>query len=76
MLLLPSLPLAAAELHPIVEVESGYLLGAVKDGKFIKHEDAAKVLKGGEKYRVYSLTTRLGEAKGGKRKSAGRLVLT
>jgi hypothetical protein len=71
LLLLPSLPLAAAELHPIVEVGSGYLLGAVKDGKFIKHEDAAKVLKGGEKYRVYSLTTRLGEAKGGKPESAG-----
>lgn len=56
----------AAELHPIVEIGSGYLLGAVRDGKFLKHEIATKALKGGEKYRVYGLNKRLGEVTGSK----------
>ena len=33
----------AAELHPIVEVQTGYLFGATADGKWIKSEEAAKV---------------------------------
>jgi hypothetical protein len=33
---------AAAELHPIVEVQSGYLFGATVDGKWIKPDEAAK----------------------------------
>ena len=32
----------AADLHPIVEVETGYLFGAVADGKWIKADEAAK----------------------------------
>ena len=37
---------AAAELHPIVEVQSGYLFGATADGKWIKSEEAAKAISG------------------------------
>ena len=37
---------AAAELHPIVEVQSGYLFGATGNGKWIKSEEAAKALPG------------------------------
>jgi hypothetical protein len=54
----------AAGLHPIVEVQSGYLLGATADGKWIKTEEAAKVLP--DTYRVYGLTQAFGEAKGSK----------
>jgi hypothetical protein len=58
----------AAGLHPIVEVQSGYLLGANADGKWIKAEEAAKVLPDETTYRVYGLTQAFGEAKGGKPK--------
>jgi len=32
---------AAADLHPIVEVQSGYLFGAISDGKWIKADETA-----------------------------------
>jgi hypothetical protein len=66
---------SAAELHPIVEVQSGYLFGAISDGKWIKAEEAAKALPNKTVYRVYGLTQALGEAKGGKpQPSKGRCV--
>jgi hypothetical protein len=58
----------AAELHPIVEVQSGYLFGATPDGKWMKAEAAAKALTGEMTYQVYGLTQSLGRAKGGKPK--------
>src|ERR1700744_2534873 len=58
----------AADLHPIVEVQSGYLFGAVADGKWIKAEAAAKSLTGPMAYRVYGLTQSVGDAKGSKPK--------
>ena len=60
----------AGELHPIVEVQNGYLFGATADGKWIKAEEAAKALRGETTYRIYGLTQSLGEAKGGKPKPA------
>jgi hypothetical protein len=57
----------AADLHPIVEVESGYLFGAVADGKWIKADEAAKSLNKGE-YRIYGMTQSIGDAKGSKPK--------
>ena len=56
----------AADLHPIVEVQSGYLFGAISDGKWIKADETAKVIGDETTYRVYGLTQALGEAKGGK----------
>lgn len=58
----------AAELHPIVEVQSGYLFGATADGKWMKAEATAKALPGEMTYQVYGLTQSLGRAKGGKPK--------
>ena len=57
---------ATADLHPIVEVESGYFFGATSQGKWIKAEKAAKSVNDGTVYRVYSLTEQLGETKGSK----------
>jgi len=54
------------DLHPIVEVQSGYLFGATTDGKWIKVEEAAKALPDETTYRVYGLTQGFGEAKDGK----------
>ena len=59
---------SAADLHPIVEVQSGYLFGAISDGKWIKADEAAKLIGDETTYRVYGLTQALGEAKAGKPK--------
>jgi hypothetical protein len=59
---------SAADLHPIVEVQSGYLFGATKDGKWVKADEAAKALPDQTTYVVYGQTESLGEAKGGKPK--------
>jgi len=61
----------AADLHPIVEVPSGYLFGAISDGKWIKADETAKLIGDETTYRVYGLTQALGEAKGDKPKSEG-----
>jgi hypothetical protein len=55
-----------ADLHPIVEVQHGYLLGAIADGKSIKPDDVAKSMSDETTYHVYGLTQSLGEAKGTK----------
>jgi hypothetical protein len=55
---------AADDLHPIVEVQNGYLFGATKDGKWIKADEAAKALPDETTYRIYALTDSLGETKG------------
>ena len=61
----------AANLHPIVDVESGFLFGAISDGKWIKADETAKLIGDETTYRVYGLTQALGEAKGDKPKSEG-----
>jgi hypothetical protein len=59
----------AGDLHPIVEVESGFLFGATADGKWVKAEEAAKSIRPGTAYRVYGLTEKVGETKGSEPKS-------
>ncbi|HEX4697537.1 MAG TPA: hypothetical protein VH254_07685 [Candidatus Udaeobacter sp.] len=59
----------AGDLRPIVEVQSGYFFGATKNGKWIKADEAAKLLPDETTYRIYGLTESLDEAKGGKTKS-------
>jgi hypothetical protein len=61
----------AAGLHPIVEVQSGYLFGAISDRKWIKADETAKLIGDETTYRVYGLTQALGDAKGDKPKSEG-----
>ena len=60
----------AADLHPIVEVQSGYLFGAISGGKWIKADETANLLTDETTYRVYGLTQALGDTKGGKPKPA------
>jgi hypothetical protein len=59
---------AAGDVHPIVEVQSGYLFGATSDGKWLKSDETAKALSGETTYRIYGLTEAVGESKGGKPK--------
>jgi hypothetical protein len=62
---------SAADLHPIVEVQSGYLFGAISDGKWIKADETAKLMGDETTYRIYGFTEALGDAKGDKPKSEG-----
>jgi len=61
----------ATDPHPIVEVESGFLFGAISDGKWIKADETAKLIGDETTYRVYGLTQALGDAKAGKPKPEG-----
>jgi len=65
-LLLAVATLAHAGTFPIVEVGQGFLLGAVSDGKWLPLEKEQHLVKGGEQYRVYSLTGALGTVRGAK----------
>jgi hypothetical protein len=58
-----------AELHPVVEVETGFLLGSARKGKWLDSKETAKALRGGEKYRLYGAKAAKGTVKGGKPKS-------
>ena len=70
LLLLLSATAMAADLHPIVEVDTGYLFGGSANGKWIKAEKAAKSMKGRTAFRVFGLTREIGKATGGKPKPA------
>jgi hypothetical protein len=59
----------AADLHPIVEVTTGYFFGGSADGKWVKAEKAAKSMKGRTPLRVFGLTEEVGKSTGGKPKS-------
>ena len=69
VLLLLSVSAMAADLHPIVEMETDYLFGGSADGKWVKAEKAAKSMKGRTAFRVFGLTQEVGKATGGKPKS-------
>jgi hypothetical protein len=61
---------AMADLHPIVEMDTGYLFGGSADGKWIKADKTAKSMKGRTAFRVFGLTQEVGKATAGKPKSA------
>lgn len=69
VLLLLSATAIAADLHPIVEVETGYFFGGSADGKWVKAEQAAKSMKESTSFRVFGLTEEVGKATADKPKS-------
>lgn len=60
----------SAELHPVIEVQTGFLIGSARKGEWLSGKEAARVLRGGEVYRLYSAKEAKGSVKGGKPKSA------
>lgn len=60
----------AADLHPIVEMQTEYLFGGSADGKWIQAEKAAKSMKGRTAFRLFGLTQEVGKATAAKPKSA------
>lgn len=61
----------AQNVHPAVDAEDSCLLGGVAAGKWIEDAAMAPKLKGGERYRIYTLKGPAGEAVGAKPESAG-----
>jgi hypothetical protein len=59
----------AADLHPIIEIETGYFFGASANGKWIKSEEVAKSVDQKTTYQVYSLTKQVGEVTAARPKS-------
>ena len=55
-----------AGVHPIVWASGGVLLGGSIDGKWVDDKAMSRLVKGGERYHLYTLTGKLGEAAGGK----------
>jgi hypothetical protein len=62
---------AHAELHPIVQAETGFLIGASSEGRWLESEEAAKALRPGVGFRLFGLQNEMTSAKAGKTESAG-----
>ncbi len=59
----------SGDLHPIIEIETGYFFGGSENGKWIKADQAAKSTRKKTTYQVYSLTKQAGQITAGKPKS-------
>jgi uncharacterized protein YwbE len=59
----------AGDVHPILSLEEHCLIGAIVRGRWLEADEAAPLIKGGEKYLAYKLDRPLGEATGGKAES-------
>jgi hypothetical protein len=59
----------AADLHPIVEIETGYFFGGSENGKWLKADQGAQSVASKTTYQVYSLTKQAGQITAGKPKS-------
>jgi hypothetical protein len=62
--LLQTASVHAQELHPVVDVRESCLLGGIRGGEWLEADAVAPLLKGGERYRLYSLTKAAGRAVG------------
>jgi hypothetical protein len=66
-----SLTISAQDVHPIVDTVEGCLIGGIAGGKWLEADELAPMLKGGERYRLYTLASAAGEAVGSNTESAG-----
>jgi len=60
---------SAADLHPIMEIDTGYFFGGSENGKWVKADQAAKSTGKKTTYQVYSLTKQAEQITAGKPKS-------
>ena len=61
----------AQSVHPIVDTEEGCLIGGLSGGKWLDADAVKTMLKGGERYRLYTLTKTVGDLVGEKPESMG-----
>lgn len=64
-------PLSGGAAHPLVDMESGILLGGSQGGRWVKATALGRSIKGGESYRVYGARGLLFSAQGAKPSSEG-----
>ena len=57
---------ASVPVAPVVDAQTGYLLGGSRNGKWIDDKEMARALQGGEPFRVYSSNSKLGDTTGSK----------
>jgi hypothetical protein len=62
---------AAGTVYPIVDAETGYLLGGTANKLWLDAAQVAPLLKGGEPYRLYTLKGYMGTVNGAQPASAG-----
>lgn len=68
----PSTALAQRGLVPVLDVDGGgCVMGGVRGGRWLEAEEMARLLKGGERYNLYSLNRRMGSRTGRKPASLG-----
>jgi hypothetical protein len=60
----------AAEMHHIVQAETGYLIGASAAGRWLETKDVAKAVRPGLAFRLYGLRREMASIKAGKTESA------
>lgn len=58
------LSVTAQDAHAVVDVNEHCLIGGVSGGQWLDADGIAPLLKGGERYRLYTLTKALGEVSG------------
>jgi hypothetical protein len=58
--LLGGTPVIPADLHPIIDIETGYFFGASENEKWVKPDQAAKAVANETTYQVYGLTEQFG----------------
>ncbi|HWS99163.1 MAG TPA: VCBS repeat-containing protein [Pyrinomonadaceae bacterium] len=61
----------AQNVHPIVDTGEGCLIGGLSEGKWLEADAVKTMLKGGERYRLYTLTKTVGDVVGEKPESMG-----
>lgn len=64
-------PLRDQAAHPLVDLDSGMLLGGSVGGRWVKATALARSMKGGESYRTYGARRLAGSARGTKPESQG-----
>jgi hypothetical protein len=63
--------ISAQDAHPVVDLNENCLIGGVSGGKWLEADAIKPMIKGGERYRLYTLTKQMGTATGGKSESYG-----
>lgn len=62
---------SAQNVHPIVDLSENCIIGGISGGKWVEADVLSPMIKGTERYRLYTLTKQVGEVAGKKPESYG-----
>lgn len=63
--------ISAQNVYPVVDLSENCLIGGISGGKWLEAEALTPMIKGNERYRLYTLTKQVGEVAGSKPESYG-----